>query len=222
MFNSRFNWSIAVVFWLWLLSCPAAAEVVVLEAQGNLDHWALYGSSHSPCGGANWSHEVEEGPEFDLQTIGYNDGSCIASSWSGRCDAGGLYYSGSWSTVTEGQLGWWVNIDSQISAHISLTTTTRISAVRTVEGVYPSALHSVILTLPDGTTDDMLGMDSTVNSAERVLGAGTYRITFYLNSRDHWEYPSGYNGVVEVSWVGSVGQRAITWDQMKSMYHAPR
>lgn len=222
MRNSRVIPSIAMVALLWLLSFPAAAEVVVLEAQSYLDQWALYGSSHGPCGGANWSHEVAEGPTFDLQATGYNDGSCIESNWSARCDGGGLYYSGSWSTVSEGQLGWWVDLDFQISALISLATPTRISAVRTVGGVYSSALHSVFLTLPDGITDNLLGLDSTVNSAERILSAGTYRITFSLVSRGNWSAPSDYNGVVEVNWGNPVGQSVTTWGEMKSMYHAVR
>ena len=211
----------AVIALLVLLSCPTLAAVEVLEAQGNLSHWVLYASSHSPCAGASWSHEVEEGTAFDLQATSY-DGSCVESSWSGRSDAGGFLYYGELSPVSEGHLGWNVHLESQISVLLELTTSTRISAIRSVEGMLSPALHTVLLTLPGGASDVLLGSDPGINSAERMLSAGIYRITFSIGTDDVWYPPFSYAGLVEVNWDGPVGVENQTWGGLKSLYHGGR
>ena len=208
----------AVIAMLGFLSFPAAAAVEVLEAEGNLQHWVLYASSHGPCAGASWSHEVEEGPTFDLQASSF-DGSCIVSNWIGRCDAGGLLFSGELSPVFEGPLGWNVHLESQISALLRVTTPTRLSAIRSVEGMLSPALHTVLLTLPDGTTDILLGSDHEANSAERMLSEGIHRITFSIVTDSIWYPPFSYTGLVEVNWDIPVGQETQSWGSMKSMYH---
>ena len=212
---------VMVIALLGLSSCPALAAVEVLEAQGNLGHWVLYASSHSPCAGASWSHEVEEGTTFDLQTTSY-DGSCVLSNWTGSCGSGGLLYSGELSPVTEGPLGWYVHIESQINGLINVTTPTRISAIRSVEGMLSPALHTVLLTLPDGATDVLLGADTEVNSAERMLSAGIHRVTFSIQTDSKWYPPFSYTGLVEVNWGGPVGVETQTWGGIKSMYHGGR
>jgi len=206
---------------LGFLFLPVAAEVEVLEAQGHLEFWVVYGSSHGPCAGASWSHEVAEGTTFDLQTTS-SDESCIESIWSGRCDAGGLLYSGELLPVPESQLGWWLHLDSQISALIQLTTPTRVSAIRTVEGVFSPELHTVILTFPDGTTEVLLGSNSPADSAERFLNAGIYRITFSVASGSQWPAPLSYTGIVEVNWDHPVEQSTMTWGEVKSSYRPLR
>ena len=211
-----------VIALLGSLPHPAVAAVEVLEAQGNLEHWVLYRvASHSPCAGATWSHAVEEGTTFDLQTTSY-EGSCIVSNWIGRCDGSGLLFSGEVSPVSEGHVGWFVHLQSQISVLLELTTPTRISAIRSVEGMFSPGLHTVLLTLPGGATDILLGSDSEANSAERLLSAGIYRVTFSIETNGTWDDPFGYTGLVEVTWGNPVGQATQTWGGMKSMYHPGR
>ena len=212
---------IVVIALMGLLSDTAAAAVEVLEAQGNLQHWVLYASSHGPCAGASWSHEVEEGTTFDLQATSF-EGSCVESNWMGRCDGGGFLYAGELTPVAEGNRGWNIYLESQISVLLELTTPTRISAIRSVEGMFSPALHTVLLTMADGTIDVLLGPDAEVNSAERMLSAGIHRITFSIETDSVWETPFSYSGLVEVNWDGPVGLERQTWGGVKSMYHGDR
>ncbi len=218
---SRMTNCFVVIALVGLLSNPAGAAVEILEAQGFLQHWALYASSHSPCAGASWSHDVEEGTTFDLQATSF-DGSCVVSNWMGRCDGSGFLYAGDLPPVTEGLLGWNIHLESQISVLLELTTPTRISAIRSVEGMLSSELHTVVLTLPDGATDVLLGSDPEVNNAERMLSAGIHRITFSIETDSVWNVPFSYSGLVEVNWDGPVGLERQTWGGVKSMYHGGR
>lgn len=215
------RWAALTAF-LSLLTAPAPAAVVVLEAQGSLEHWVLYDiGSHSPCAGASWYHETAEGTTFDLQTTSF-DGSCIDSQWAGRCDDGGLQFSGEMLPVPAGHDGWWVHLESQLSVLLELTTPTVISATRSAEGLFSPALHTVIVTLPSGATEVLLGADDESNSVEGLLGAGIHRITFSIETDSTWDAPFSYTGLVEVNWDNPLAQDSLTWGGIKSYYQAGR
>ena len=211
------NCFVAVIGLLGLLSSPTAAAVEILEAQGILEHWALYDSRHSPCAGASWSHAVEEGTTFDLQTSSFDE-SCVVSNWMGRCEATGFLYSGEILPVTDGELGWWVSLQSRITILLDVTTPTRITAVRTVDGMLSPSLHTVSVTYPDGSTDILLGSDTETDSAERLLGSGVHRVTFSIETDASWDIPFSYSGFVEVNWANPVGQDTPTWGGLKCLY----
>jgi hypothetical protein len=202
---------------LVLLSNHAVAAVEILEVQGNLEHWVVYDSRHSPCAGAGWSHAVNEGATFDLQATSYDE-SCVVSNWTGRCGPTGFLYAGEILPVTDGSLGWWVFLQSRITVLLSLTEPTQITATRTVNGMLLSPLHTVSLTLPDGSTDDMLAVDSEMDSATRLLDPGVHRVTFSIDANAVWDIPFSYSGLVEVNWEAPVGQDTQTWGRLKSLY----
>lgn len=218
--QSRISCGAAIAL-LGLLFSPADATVEVLEAQGNLEHWVLYHGGHSPCSGASWSHEVEEGTAFDLRSAN-NDEGCVVSSWAGHCSSGGFVYSGEISPVTSGTYGWSVYLQCQITVLLDVTTPTWITAARTAEGIYSPSAHTVTLTLPDGTSEILLGPDLDTDSAERLLGLGLFRVTFSIESDWVWSIPFSYSGFVEVNWNGGTGQDAPTWGDIKCMYRSQR
>ncbi len=209
----------AAIALLGLLFSPAIATVEVLEAQANLGHWVLYHGAHSPCSGAYWTHEVDEGTTFDLQFVNSDEG-CFVSSWAGHCSSGGFFYSGEISPVTSGIYGWSVYLQCQITVLLDVTTPTWITATRTAEGIYSSSLHTVTLTLPDGASDILLGPDLNTDSAERLLGQGLYRVAFSVGSDWVWSIPFSYSGFVEVTWGEVVGQDTTTWGDIKRMYRS--
>ena len=207
----------AAIALLSLLFSPAMATVEVLEAEAQLDHWVLYHGAHGPCSGASYSHEVEEGTTFDLQSAN-NDEGCIVSSWTGQCDSDGFVYSGEIFPVTWGLYGWSLYLQCQITVLLDVTTPTLLTANRTAEGIYLPSAHTVSVTLPDGTTDFLLGPDNASDSAERLLGLGLHQVTFSLESDWVWHNPFSYSGFVEVNWEGTVGLDARTWGEIKGLY----
>lgn len=210
---------LAAIVLLGLLFSPAIATVEVLEAQGHLEHWVLYHNSHGPCSVAYWSHEVEEGTTFDLQYANIDEG-CFTSSWAGQCGSGGFVYSGEISPVTEGIYEWSVYLQCRITVLLDVTTPTHLTAARTAEGIFSPSAHTVTLTLPDGTSDILLGSDLDIDSAERLLGLGLYRVTYSVESDRVWSIPFSYSGFVEVNWGGAVGQDARTWGEIKCLYRS--
>ena len=208
-----------MIIMLALVLCPVEASpaVDVLEAEAHLGHWFLYDSRHSPCAGADFAHEVQDGPTFDLLALPF-EGGCNPSEWTGRCDAGGFRFTGDIPEVTEGFLGWWVYLRARITVRLELTTTTRVSALRTLEGLWSPAWFTVTVTMPDGSEDVMLGPDPAIGTAERTLAPGTYRVTFFVEADTTEEIPFSHTSLVEVSWGDPVAVEAHTWGAIKSLY----
>ena len=199
-FSKFFSCGAAIAL-LGVLFSPADATVQVLEAEAGLQHWVLCHHCVSPCAGASFTHSVEEGVTFDLQTSSY-DGSCVESNWAGQCNSNGFTYNGEILPVIEGDLGWYVYLQSEISVLLDVTSPTRISAVRNIEGMLSPSLHTVSLTLPDGTTHILLGSTAT-DSAEQLLKPGVHRVTFSIETDELWDIPFSYSGSVEVNWERS-------------------
>jgi len=207
----------AVIALLGILSSPASATVEVLEAEALLDQWVLYHGSHSPCSGASWHHFVEEGTTFDLQTTGF-EGGCLESLWEGHCSSEGFAYSGEILPRTSGIYGWYIHFQCEISVLLHVMTPNLITATRAAEGIYTPSAHTVTVTLPDGSSDILLGSDPGIDNAERLLGPGIYRVTFSIDSDWSWSIPFSYSGLVEVNWGDTVGQDTRPWGQIKSLY----
>lgn len=198
--------------------CPAAASLEVLEAQGDLSYWVLYDSQHGPCSMDGWSHAVEDGVSFDLQATGSGVG-CMAYDWIGRCDETGLVFSGDLNPIVDGGYGWWFYLRLGIRVLLETTAPIRVSAARDVEGVLGPELHTVVLTLPDGSLDVLLGPDGEGDSTERLLDAGIYRIELSVEGDDTWYLPFSYAGLVTVEWgTASMGQGRRTWGGVKSLW----
>jgi len=102
---------------------------------------------------------------------------------------------------------------------LEVTTPTPLTAARTAEGIISPSAHTVTLTLPDGTSDILLGPDHDTDSAERMLGLGLNRVTFSIFYDSQLSsIPLSYSGFVEVNWGGAVGQDARTWGEIKCLY----
>ncbi len=132
MSRSRLIRGTAIVLLLGLTVVSSAgdtAAVNLLEAQGYIDHYAMYpAGSHGPCAGAAWLHEPEDGVYFDWQ--GTHDYGCLDSSWATRCDAEGLLFTGHWHPSFDGDLLWGPYLEAQITVLFELTAATRLTAVR--------------------------------------------------------------------------------------------
>ncbi len=202
---------------LGLLFSTASVAVEVLEAESSFLFWVLYGSSHGPCVGADWTHEVWEGTSFDLHTTNMS-GSCVDYNWLNHCDETGILYSGEFLSAAAGYYGFQVAVENQISVLISLSTPTIIHASRTVSGDVSTNLHTVTALLQDGSTEVLLGEDGTVNSREILLSPGIVRLTFSIDSFSTLAFPFGYSGLVEVRWDNTTGASTQSWDRIKSLY----
>lgn len=198
---------------------PGLATVTVLEAQGLFFHDAFYpASSHSPCAGAIWSHDPDDGTAIDWQhTV---DWGCLYSQWRARCDPESLFFSGHWEIQFDPIYPWGSsNLGVELSALIQVSKPTLLTASRSAVGDLSPAGHTVLLTLPDETTELLLGTDIDINQAERLLPVGTYRVTITVDD-DFWvPYPDVYyDGLIMVNWKAPVGAEASTWGGVKSLY----
>jgi hypothetical protein len=215
---------VAAITLLWLLSGPAVATVEVLEAQGELLFWVLPSGYRSPLWIGGWIHQTEEGTTFDLLYDSYNGGGWAGadSSWAGQCSSDGFVYSGDilFTSPINNESRFGFGIECQITVLLEVTSSPApLTAARTVEGFFPPSAHTVTLTLPDGTSDILLGPDHDTDSAERMLGLGLNRVTFSISyDSQFWSIPLSYSGFVEVNWGGAVGQDARTWGEIKCLY----
>jgi hypothetical protein len=195
----------------------ALASTEVLEAEGELEYWAMYpAGAHSPCDGIGWSHAPEEGCLFNWE--GTSEWGCIVSHWAAVCDNTNLVFYGNCQPSFDGTNHWYLYLDAQVSALYRLTTPMLLTATRSVQGLGEYSSHSVVLTGPDGTEDVLLGADDEETSAERFLEPGNYRVTIEVSGSENPGYPFETSGYWVVNWEGTVATDLQSWDSIKAIY----
>ncbi len=208
---------LAMMVVLAAVPATALASVEVLEAEGELEYWAMYpAGAHSPCDGIGWSHAPEEGSLFNWE--GTSEWGCIISHWATVCDNTNLVFYGNCQPSFDGTNHWYLYLDAQVTALYRLTTPTLLTATRNVQGLGEYSSHSIVLTDAGGTEDVLLGADGEENSTERFLEPGTYRVTIDISGSENPSYPFETSGFWVVNWEGTVATERGSWDAVKAIY----
>lgn len=210
---------IAIAFIAWLTAIPAAAGVVLLEADADLRRETYYAPSPVPdwC---YWDREASPLPFQATNADGESYEGC-PDDWLVHCDADSLVFRGVWPAnhavyVVSSEYA----VD--LTCAVALDTETRLTADRSIaSGPLDVDVHTLTLIDASGAPLTLLG-DGGPDEADLLLPPGDYRIELRVRARQlsYGGSIDPYAGEVRLFWSepGTVADTPIVWGALKALY----
>ena len=212
------------VFLTACLLALAPIETVIaqtpVETTANVSIWAIEHNSHSPCGGATFTHTAADEPVF-VATGGPQWEGCLDVTWELACTESGLAAACTLAGVPDWyQWGRYTWVGMDLACTLAVVTPTEVTASRAFDSgaVHLEGIHDVLLTAPDGSVTSLFGSDPTAASGTRLLEPGTWQIAIAVQAILTDQNLMEYTGALQVDWNTPVRESGAAWGSVKSLY----